>query len=149
MTELIGEYPTKVAPKIADALSRYERVVLACFEVRNQKQHGENAAEIAELTRLYAEQHVATHPGAELWLASTPQDDGGGVGDGVTGAANAIVRANWAAWGAARFVDFEAESDLLPGGYAANPGHFLVDDEVHPNSAGQAVMAAAAAAGQT
>jgi len=144
MTQLIAEYPTKMAPAIRRALSRYRRVIAICFEVRNEKQDGRTAVQIADLTHEYADLNLETFPESELWLASSPQDDGGVFGAGVTGEANDIVRTNWQAWGARGFLDFEAIEEMLPGGFLANADGSYVD-LVHPSTAGHIRMAEYAA----
>jgi hypothetical protein len=141
MDELIAEYLTKISPILVHASTRYERIILACFETRNQQTHGESSAEIADLTRRYAVQHLSNHPNVELWLASSPQTDGQAFGENISGAANATVRLNWRKWGATGFLDFESISDLLPGG-TPNPNYV---DLVHPNTTGQEIMGAYAA----
>ncbi len=57
---------------------------------------------------------------------------------------NVLVRANAASWGARGIIDWAVTAGLTPAGVTANPTNYT--DEVHPNTVGYGLMAAAAKA---
>lgn len=114
----------------------FDRSVLVMFEVRNSTTAGRSAQEIYQTHVTYGNRAR----GAGYWfLACTaPPTDGDAAGQGVAGAANALIRANWQQF-ANGFVDLERVPELTPAGNVLNPTYY--SDGVHLTDAGYAVIA--------
>lgn len=131
--QLVDEFATGIAP-FFDPL--FERTAVVMFEVRNSTVDGKTAAQILASYQAYgAACHAA---GMKLVACTAPPTDGDAVGQGVAGAANALIRANWQSFADA-FVDLELVPQLTPAGSLANPTYY--SDGVHLTDAGYALVA--------
>lgn len=133
---LVDEFATKIAP-FYDPLITTNAVVM--FEVRNSTTGGQTAAQILASYRAYG---AAAHAAGFRFIAATaPPTDGDAVGQGVAGAANALIRATWRTF-ADEFVDLELRPEFTPAGSIANPTYF--SDGVHGTDAMYVIIAAEA-----
>jgi lysophospholipase L1-like esterase len=132
--DMIDGFATRVEP-FFDAF--FSRNALVFFEVRNSTVDGQTAAQILAQYQEYAELGRA----AGFWVVActAPPTDGDAVGQGVAGAANTLIRANWESFADA-FIDLELVPEFTPAGNIANPTYY--SDGVHLTDAGYALIAA-------
>jgi lysophospholipase L1-like esterase len=132
--QLVSEFAAGIAP-FFDPL--FERTAVVMFEVRNSTTGGQSAAQILASYQAYGA--AARAAGMRFVAGTAPPTDGDAVGQGVAGAANALIRANWASFADA-LVDFELLPQFTPAGSVANPTYY--SDGVHLTDAGYALIAA-------
>lgn len=114
----------------------FDRSVLVMFEVRNSTVAGRSAQQIYESYVAYGNRAR----GAGYWVlaCTAPPTGGDPAGQGVAGAANALIRANWPSF-ANGFVDLERVPQFTPSGSSANPTYY--SDDVHGTDAMYALIA--------
>lgn len=133
--QLVDEFASGIAP-FFDGL--FARNVVVMFEVRNSTTNGQTAAQILASYQAYGA--AARAAGFKFVAGTAPPTDGDAVGQGVAGAANALIRANWPSFADA-LVDLELRPEFTPAGNIANATYY--SDGVHLTDAGYAVIAAA------
>lgn len=131
--QMIDGFNTRVLPFFD---SFYLRNYLVFFEVRNSTTNGQTASQILSQYQTYSA--LGRAAGFYVVACTAPPTDGDAVGQGVAGAANALIRANWRSFADA-FIDLELVPQFTPAGNLANPTYF--SDGVHLTDAGYALIA--------
>ncbi len=138
MAQMLSEYVATIRPYAS--LGSYARRMLIVMEAYNAINGGQTPAQAATSTASYIALAVAD--GFEVVVGTALLS--GDANSANIAAYNALVRANYLSWGAARLIDWEVATGLTPAGVTANPTNYT--DEVHPNPTGYGAMATAAKA---
>ena len=136
MALMLSEYASTIRP-YATAAPNNRRVLLV-MEAYNAINGGASPAQVAADTAAYIALAVAD--GFKV-VVGTALLSGDANATNIA-AYNVLVRANFLSWGASALIDWAVTTGLTPAGVTANPTNYT--DEVHPNTAGYALMAAAA-----
>lgn len=136
MAQMLSEYGATIRPYAT--VGTYARRILIVMEGYNAINTGQTPAQVAASTASYVAAAVADGFRVVVGTALLSGDAN------ATNIAtyNALVRANYLSWGAVAVIDWAVTTGLTPAGVTANPTNYT--DEVHPNTAGYALMAAAA-----
>ncbi len=134
LTTMVGDFAARMAPLFNAA---YTRCVIVMFETRGQASNGDTAAQILQSHADYVT--LAKAAGFRVIVCTAPPCGAGNPGAAAHAAATLLIRSQaLTTIGAHGFVDLDACPEFTPAG---NATYYMPSDSVHPNNAGNAVMA--------